>query len=157
MFHQTKMVRHVLDVGMLTILMLALTACGEGSSAQKELEQTYKVEEQTHRVEEQTHKVQKEEERAPEIYHLWDLPEGYEAKPLLAGRYVTEEFRPTMSFRLGKGWASNTELPDAWDIRDVQNPRWQLEVASPEEVYDHRPDPSNEVVGGSPLFPRLKI
>ncbi len=60
-------------------------------------------------------------------------------KPLPAGRYVTEEFRPAMSFTLGKGWTrGGPELRDAWDIRDIENDTYWLGFLNAEEVYDPR-------------------
>src|SRR5829696_5222603 len=68
----------LLVVGLLaTLLVLALSACGgAGGSAQKE------------------------EEQANKVHHIPEDSQVYEGKPLPAGHYVTEEFRPPMSFDL---------------------------------------------------------
>ena len=93
--HRPALMRLVLSVGMLTILMLALTACGGGSSAEQR------------------------KRRKPIRSTLYRRTrKSYEGKPLPAGRYVTEEFKPAMSFTLEKGWTrGGTELRDVWDLR----------------------------------------
>jgi hypothetical protein len=48
-------------------------------------------------------------EKEAEVRHL---PE--EAKPLQPGEYRTEEFEPSFSFRVGKGWKNDP--PEAFDI-----------------------------------------
>jgi hypothetical protein len=48
-------------------------------------------------------------EKKAEVRHL---PE--EAKPLQPGEYRTEEFKPSFSFRVGKGWKNDP--PEAFDI-----------------------------------------
>src|SRR5919112_5261025 len=48
-------------------------------------------------------------EKEAEVRHL---PE--EAKPLQPGQYRTEEFEPSFSFRVGKGWKNDP--PEAFDI-----------------------------------------
>ena len=48
-------------------------------------------------------------EKKAEVRHL---PE--EAKPLQPGEYRTEEFEPSFSFRVGKGWKNDP--PEAFDI-----------------------------------------
>jgi hypothetical protein len=68
-----RMVRQVLGAGMLTILILSLTACGSGSAQEEAKGRT--------------------------------LPE--EEKALSTGEYHSVEFKPTLSFEVGKGW-SNT-------------------------------------------------
>ena len=110
--YRPALVRSALSVGMLTILMLALTACGGGSSAQQE-------------------------EEANKVRHIPEDAQTYEGEPLPAGRYVTEEFKPAMSFSLSKGWTrGGTELPDIWDLRDLENDAFWLVFSSAEEVYD---------------------
>jgi hypothetical protein len=110
--HRTALMRLALGVGMLTILMLALTACGGGSSAQQE-------------------------EASKVVHHIPEDSQTYEGEPLPAGRYITEEFKPTMSFSLSKGWTrGGTELRDIWDLRDIENDAFWLEFTSAEEVYD---------------------
>src|SRR5215211_9343822 len=83
----------LLVVGLLgTLLVLTLSACGgAGGSAQEE--------------------QAKEEEQANKVHHIPEDSQVYEGKPLPAGHYVTEEFRPTMSFHLDSGWTrGGTEL-----------------------------------------------
>jgi len=93
------------------VMILALTACGGGSSAQKE--------------------------EANNVHTIPEDSQVYEGKPLPAGRYVTKEFKPAMSFRLGKGWTrGGTELRDAWDMRDIENDDFWLVFTNAEEVYD---------------------
>jgi hypothetical protein len=76
-----------LGVAMLTILTLVLTACGGGNPAQ--------------------------EKKASEVHHIPEDSQVYEGEPLPVGRYVTEKFKSTMSFDLGKGWTRDgTELRD---------------------------------------------
>jgi len=48
-------------------------------------------------------------EKEVEVRHLPD-----EAKPLQPGEYRTEEFEPSFSFRVGKGWKNDP--PEAFDI-----------------------------------------
>jgi len=96
---------------MLTILPLVLTACGGGGSAQ--------------------------EEQAKKVHHIPEDSQTYEGEPLPAGRYVTEEFKPTMFSTLDKGWTrGGAELRDAWDLRDIENDALWLVFTSAEEVYD---------------------
>jgi hypothetical protein len=38
------------------------------------------------------------------------LPE--DEKPLHAGEYRTKEFKPSLSFRVGKGWSTESHPPD---------------------------------------------
>jgi hypothetical protein len=105
------LVRSALSVGMLTILMLALTACGGGSSAQKE--------------------------EANKVHTIPEDAQTYEGEPLPAGRYVTEEFKPAMSFTLGKGWTrGGTELRDIWDLQDLENDAFWVLFSTAEKVYD---------------------
>jgi hypothetical protein len=109
--HCPALIRSALGVGLLAMLMLALTACGGGDSAQ--------------------------EEQASKVRHIPEDSQTYEGKPLPAGRYVTEEFKPTMSFSLSKGWTrGGTELPDIWDLRDLENDAFWVVFSSAEEVYD---------------------
>jgi hypothetical protein len=103
--------RSVLGVGMLTILMLALAACGGGSSAK--------------------------EEQANKVHTMPEDSQTYEGEPLPAGRYVSDEFKPAMSFSLSKGWSrGGAELRDAWGMWDIENDAFWLFFANAEEVYD---------------------
>jgi hypothetical protein len=65
---------------MLAILVLALTACGGGGSAQE-----------------------KKDGQANKFYTLPEDAQTYEGEPLPAGRYVTEEFKPAMSLTPSDG------------------------------------------------------
>lgn len=115
--HRPTLVRAALSVGMLTMLMLALAACGGGGSAQKE-------------------------EQADKVRHIPEDSQTYEGKPLPAGRYATEEFEPAMSFTLEKGWTrGGAELPDIWDLRDLENDAFWVLFSTAKKVYDpKRPD-----------------
>jgi hypothetical protein len=109
--YRPALMRSVRSAGMLTILMLALTACGGGGSAQQE--------------------------EANKVHHIPEDTQTYEGKPLPAGRYVTEEFKPAMSFTLGKGWTrGGPELRDIWDLRDIENDAFWVLFSSAEKVYD---------------------
>ena len=112
--HRPELVKFTFGAGVLMVMVLALTACG-GSSAQEE---------------------QANKENADKVHHIPEDPQVYEGKPLPAGSYVTEEFRPTMSFSLSKGWTrGGTELRDALDMRDIENDAFWLVFTTPEEVY----------------------
>src|SRR5215207_2828353 len=107
-----RMVSQVLGVGLLlTLVVLALSTCGGGGSAL-------------------------EEKQANKVHHIPEDSQVWEGKPLPAGHYVTEEFKPTMSFDLDTGWTrGGTELRDAWDMRDLENDAFWLVFTTPEEVY----------------------
>jgi hypothetical protein len=52
------------------------------------------------------------------------LPEAIEVKCFPAGEYVSDEFRPAMSFRLGKGWCNWVEAhpaPGPGEGQEVRN------------------------------------
>jgi hypothetical protein len=109
--HRPALMRSALGVAMLTMLMLALTACGGGGSAQ--------------------------EEQADKVHHIPEDSQTYEGEPLPAGPYVTEEFKPAMSFSLDKGWSrGGVELRDIWDLQDLQNDAFWVIFTSAEEVWD---------------------
>jgi hypothetical protein len=100
--HHPAFMRLALGLGMLIALTLVLTGCGGGSSAQ-------------------------EGEGANKIRHIPEDSQTYEGKPLPAGRYATEEFKPAMSLRLDKGWTrGRPELRDTWYIRDIENDAFWL-------------------------------
>ncbi len=108
--HRPALIRLFLGVVMSTLLMLVPTACGGGGPSQ--------------------------EEKADKVHHIPEDSQVYEGKPLPAGRYVTEEFKPLMSFTLGKGWTrGGPELRDAWDIVDIDNDAYWLGLLNAEEVY----------------------
>ncbi len=113
--HRQALIRLVLGVGMLTMLMLTLTACG-GSSAQEE---------------------QANKEKADKVHHIPEDSQTYEGEPLPSGDYVTEEFKPAMSFGLDKGWIrGGPETRDAWGLQDIENDAFWLFFTTAEEVYD---------------------
>jgi hypothetical protein len=73
----------LLVVGLLaTLLVLALSACGGGGSAQEEVKAR-------------------------------PLPE--DPKALRPGEYRSTEFKPSFSFRVGKGWRTSSEFPQVSD------------------------------------------
>jgi hypothetical protein len=111
------------------MLLLGLSACG-GGSAQKE---DQAVQNEKRSAEKRSAEKEKQEDK---VHRIPEDTETYEGEPLPAGRYVTEEFRPTMSFSLGKGWTrGGPELRDAWDIREVDNDGNWLGFLNAEEVY----------------------
>ncbi len=137
--HRPALIKSALGVGMLAMLMLALAACGGGSSAQKE-------------------------EQADKVRHIPEDSQTYEGEPLPAGPYVTEEFKPSMSFTLAKGWTrGGPELPDIWDLRDIENDAFWVVFSNADEVYDPEGSekvkiapPPNDMVGWLRANPHLK-
>lgn len=111
MYPQRRMARQALGLALLvTLVILALMACGGGGSAQ--------------------------EEKANKVHTIPEDSQWYEGKPLPAGDYVTEEFRPAISFNLDKGWTrGGPEVRDAWDIVDIDNDAYWLGFLNAEEVY----------------------
>jgi hypothetical protein len=69
-----------------------------------------------------------------------------------------------MSFTLGKGWTrGGTELPDLWDLRDLENDAFWFWFMNAEEVYDPKgPErvkiapPPEDMVGWLRANPHLK-
>ena len=110
--HRPALIKSALGVGMLAMLLLALAACGGGGSAQKE-------------------------EQADKVRHIPEDSQTYDGKPLPAGDYVTEEYKPAMSFSLSKGWSrGGPELRDIWDLRDIENDAFWVLFSTVEKVYD---------------------
>src|SRR5215203_1182358 len=114
MYPWTKMwqaIQALLGLGLLVALVVLVTsACGGEGSAQ--------------------------EEQANKVHHVPEDSQTYDGEPLPAGHYVTEEFRPPMSFDLDTGWTrGGTEDPDAWDMIDIDNSAFWLVFTTPEEVY----------------------
>ena|SRR5215203_3772638 len=108
---RSTLMKSALGVGILTILIIALTACGGGGSAQKE--------------------------EAEKVRNIPEDSQTYEGKPLPAGDYVSEEFKPAMSFELLNGWTrGGGELRDVLDLRDIENDALWLVFMNAEEVYD---------------------
>jgi hypothetical protein len=130
--------RSALGVAMMTILVLTLTACGGGGSAQ--------------------------EEKANGVHHIPEDAQTYEGEPLPAGPYATDEFKPAMSFNLAKGWTrGGPELPDIWDLRDIENDAFWVVFSNAEEVYDPKGSkrvkiapPPEDMVGWLRANPHLK-
>jgi hypothetical protein len=56
---------------------------------------------------------------------------------LRPGEYHSDEFKPSLSFRLGKGWSrGGPELRDIWDLRSIENDAFWVVFANAEEVWD---------------------
>jgi hypothetical protein len=104
--------RFALGMGMLIVMMLALTACGGGGGGGGG------------------------EPRAK----ARPLP-LYE-NGLRPGEYHSEEFKPPLSFKLGKGWSSTDELSD-WIQLGQQGEIGNLHFANVKEVY--KPGTTNVV------------
>src|SRR5215213_5867566 len=68
-------------------------------------------------------------EKEAEVHHL---PE--EAKPLQPGEYRTEEFEPSFSFRVGKGWKNDP--PEAFDILLLGQETGGLGFLNVQRVYE---------------------
>jgi hypothetical protein len=102
--------RTLLAMGVLVALLtLVLSACGGGGSAQDQA------------------KAQKEQAKAR------PLPQDPGA--LRPGEYRSEKFEPSLSLKVGKGWAnSEQELPDFMQLASQEQPGY-LRFANIEEVY----------------------
>jgi hypothetical protein len=75
-----------------------------------------------------------EQAKAKEGAETRHLP-PYE-KPLRPGEYRSEEFKPSLSFHVGKGWANNAqELPDFIELERQEEPGY-LRFANVKEVYN---------------------
>ena len=99
----------LLMVGLLaTLLVLALSACGSGGSAQ-------------------------EEDKAR------PLPE--DPKALRPGEYRSTEYKPSFSFRVGKGWRTSSEFPQVSDklaiTRGEYDPPQTLIFRNLHEVFEY--------------------
>jgi hypothetical protein len=68
-------------------------------------------------------------EKEAEVRHL---PE--EAKALQPGEYLTEEFEPSFSFRVGKGWKNDP--PEAFDILLLGQETGGLGAVNVQRVYE---------------------
>jgi hypothetical protein len=68
-------------------------------------------------------------EKEAEVRHLPD-----EAKPLQPGQYRTEEFEPSFSFRIGKGWENDP--PEAFDVLLLGQETGGLGAANVQRVYE---------------------
>ena len=68
-------------------------------------------------------------EKEAEVRHLPD-----ETKPLQPGQYRTEEFEPSFSFRIGKGWENDP--PEAFDVLLLGQETGGLGAANVQRVYE---------------------
>src|SRR5829696_8497913 len=68
-------------------------------------------------------------ENEAEVRHLPD-----EAKPLRPGQYRTEEFEPSFSFRIGKGWKNDP--PEAFDFLLLGRETGGLGAVNVQRVYE---------------------
>jgi hypothetical protein len=68
-------------------------------------------------------------EKEAEVRHLPD-----EAKPLRPGQYRTEEFEPSFSFRIGKGWKNDP--PEAFDFLLLGRETGGLGAVNVQRVYE---------------------
>ena len=84
---RSALMRSAFGVGVLMVAILALTACGGGS-------------------EQEQAKAQEEAKARP-------LPE--DPKALRPGEYHSTEFKPSFSFRVGKGWRTSLFFPQISD------------------------------------------
>ena len=86
---RSALMRLALGVGVLMVAILALTACGGGGGSEQEQA-----------------KAQEEAKARP-------LPE--DPKALRPGEYHSTEFKPSFSFRVGKGWRTSSYFPQISD------------------------------------------
>jgi hypothetical protein len=101
----TRSIRVAALVG---LALVALSACGGGGSAQDQAKAKVEARARTLPPYEQT---------------------------LRPGEYRSEKFEPSLSFRVGKGWAtSEQELPDFIELASQEQPGY-LRFANVEEVY----------------------
>ena len=111
MYPRRRTARQALGLGLLmTLVVLVLSACsgGEGAGGQ-----------------EQAKAIEGDKNRT--------LPE-YE-KSLRPGEYRSEEFKPSLSFRVGNGWSNNAqELPDFIELERQEVPGY-IRFANINEVY----------------------
>ena len=99
--YRPALMRLAFGVGVLIVLMLALTSCGSESS-------------------------QQEAKARP-------LPE--DATALSPGEYHSVKFKPSLSFRVGKGWLiTEPQLPDFIEVGQPGEGGWIL-FANVKEVY----------------------
>jgi hypothetical protein len=68
-------------------------------------------------------------EKEAQVRHLPD-----EAKALQPGQYRTEEFEPSFSFRIGKGWKNDP--PEAFDIVLLEQETGGLGAVNVQRVYE---------------------
>jgi hypothetical protein len=109
MYPRRRMVsQDLVRLGLLvTLVLLALSACSGGGG--------------------------EEQSKAKEGAKARHLPPFEE--PLRPGDYRSQEFEPSLSFRVGKGWANNAqELPDFIELARQAEPGY-LRFANVEQVY----------------------
>jgi hypothetical protein len=98
-----------LRLTLLTLVVLALSACSGGGGNE-------------------------EQAKAKEGANVRTLP-SY-GQPLRPGEYRSEEFEPSLSFHVGKGWAnSEQELPDFIELASQEQPGY-IRFANIKEVYE---------------------
>jgi|SRR5215213_342936 len=112
----------LLMVGLLaTLLVLALSACGGGGSAQEEVKAR-------------------------------PLPE--DPKALRPGEYRSTEFKPSFSFRVGKGWRTSSEFPQVADklaiTRGQEEPPPTLIFRDLQEVFKYTKNGTTSAVVKAP-------
>ena len=102
------MTRSIRVAALVGLALVALSACGGGGSAQDQAKAKVEARARTLPPYEQT---------------------------LRPGEYRSEKFEPSLSFRVGKGWAnSEQELPDFIELASQEQPGY-LRFANVEEVY----------------------
>jgi hypothetical protein len=116
MYPQRRTVRQAFRLGLLvTLVGLALSACAGGAGGGGGEEQAT---------------AQGKIKEGAKAQHL---PE-YE-KPLRPGEYRSKEFKPSLSFHVGKGWSNNAqELPDFIELERQEVPGY-LRFANVKVVY----------------------
>jgi hypothetical protein len=115
MYSRRRMVWQAFRLGLLvTLVGLALSSCAGGGGGGGEEQAT----------------AQGKTREGTKSQHL---PE-YE-KPLRPGEYRAEEFKPSLSFHVGKGWSNNAqELPDFIELERQEVPGY-LRFANVKVVY----------------------
>jgi hypothetical protein len=116
MYPQRRTVRQTFRLGLLvTLVGLALSACAGGAGGGGGEEQAT---------------AQGKTKQGAKAQHL---PE-YE-KPLGPGEYRSKEFKPSLSFHVGKGWSNNAqELPDFIELARQGEPGY-LRFANIKKAY----------------------
>jgi hypothetical protein len=111
---RSALMRLALGVGVLMVAILALTACGGGGSEQEQAN------------------AQEEAKARP-------LPE--DPKALRPGEYHSTEFKPSFSFRVGKGWRTSSEFTQISDklaiVRGEEDPAPTLIFRAPQELFKY--------------------
>jgi len=107
--HREALMRRALGLGLLVaLLVLVLSVCGGGGGGD-------------------------EQAKAKEGAKAHSLP-PFES-PLRPGEYRSEQFKPSLSFHVGKGWANNAqELPDFIELARQEEPGY-LRFANIKKAY----------------------